>query len=190
MTIKAMGPSALEADPALDAFQRSLVSLTEAVNRRLDAEANPAVRRSRAASQARLPSAATVRRRFRSHEELAVYVEYVTRRFHRSVDPSALDLTDASGRLVERPDRAAVQKAFEDLGAAPAADAKVSLRTANDLVVVADRSGALRRIDLDTGAEQGVPGAAAPLAAGRMTPDRGAELADLALSALGRPDLR
>jgi phospholipase C len=106
MAIKALGPRVLGAEPMLDRFQQSLVSLTEAVNRRLDAEANPVVRRSRAALPPKLPPSATVRRRFRSHEELAEYMEFVTRRFHSSIDLSAMELTDADGRVIEQPDRA------------------------------------------------------------------------------------
>jgi phospholipase C len=188
MAIKALGAPALEAEPVLDGFQQSLVSLTEAVNRRLDAEANPAVRRSRAALPERLPSPASVRRRFRTHEELAVYMEYVTRRFHRSIDLSALELTDAEGKVIERPDRATVQRAFRNLGAVAGPRAKVSLRTADDLVVVADQSGALRRIDLETGAEESISGA--PARAGAVAPASAPELAAAALAAIGRSDLR
>jgi phospholipase C len=188
MAIKVLGATVLEAEPVLDDFQRSLVSLTEAVNRRLDAEANPAVRRSRAALPERLPSPASVRRRFRTHEELAVYMDYVTRRFHRSIDLSALELTDAEGRVIERPDRATVERAFSTLGAMAGPRAKVSLRTANDLVVVADKSGALRRIDLETGAEESIP--RAPARARAVAPAAGPVLAAVALDAIGRSDLR
>jgi phospholipase C len=189
MAIKALGSPVLEAGPALDEFQQSLVSLTEAVNRRLDAEVNPAVRRSRAgALPPRLPSPASVRRRFRSHEELAAYIEYVTRRFHSSIDLSALELTDAEGRVIERPDRATVERAFRNLGAIAVPGAKVSLRTANDLVVVADGSGALRRIDLETGAEESLPGA--PARARGAAPTSGPELTAIALDGIGRSDLR
>jgi hypothetical protein len=187
MAIKALGAPALEAEPALDDFQRSLVSLTEAVNRRLDAEAKPGGRRARAALPARLPSSASVRRRFRTHEELAVYMDYVTRRFHRSIDLSALELTDAQGRVIERPDRATVQRAFRNVGAVAGPRGKVSLRTANDLVVVADPSGDLRRIDLETGHEEDISRARAR---GGVAPAAGPDLGALALDAIGRPDLR
>ena len=195
MAIKALGAPVLAAEFELDGFQQSLVSLTEAVNRRLDAETNPAVRRSRTgALPERLPSPATVRRRFRSHEELAEYMDYVTRRFHRSIDLSALELTDAEGRVIVRPDRATVERAFGRVGAvgAPGAPSprrgKVSLRTANDLVVVAEPTGELKRIDLETGAEESVGGvpARAPGAAAVAGP----ALAQAALAAIGRTDLR
>jgi phospholipase C len=190
MAIKSGGPALLEAEPTLDGFQESLVALTDAVNRRLEAETNPAVRRSRTGATVKVPpAAARVRKRFRTHEELATYMGYVTRRFHRSVDPTALDLTDADGLVIERPNRATVQRAFEELTTEGGPRGKVSLRTANDLVVMADRSGALRRVDLQTGAEQPVTPPAVPRrvrAARAIAP----ELATVALAAIGRSDLR
>jgi phospholipase C len=198
MAIKALGAPVLAAEFELDGFQQSLVSLTEAVNRRLDAETNPAVRRSRTgALPERLPSPATVRRRFRSHEELAEYMDYVTRRFHRSIDLSALELTDAEGRVIDRPDRATVERAFGRVGAVGAVGApgapgarrgKVSLRTANDLVVVAEPTGELKRIDLETGAEESL--GVAPARARGAAVAAGPALAEAALAAIGRTDLR
>jgi phospholipase C len=195
MAIKALGAPVLAAEFDLDGFQQSLVSLTEAVNRRLDAETNPAVRRSRTgALPERLPSPATVRRRFRSHEELAEYMDYVTRRFHRSIDLSALELTDAEGRVIDRPDRATVERAFGRVGAVGAVGApgarrgKVSLRTANDLVVVAEPTGELKRIDLETGAEESL--GVAPARARGAAVAAGPALAEAALAAIGRTDLR
>jgi phospholipase C len=190
LAVKASGPAVLETEPKLDGFQDSLLSLTDVVNRHLDAETDPVVRRSRTGKKVKFPPAARrVRQRFRTHEELATYMEYVTRRFHRSVDPAGLDLTDADGLVVPQPDRATVQRAFSQLTAGPRG--KVSLRTANDLVVVAERSGNVRRVDLQTGEQQPVstpptlrPGAMR--AARAMAP----ELASVALNALGRSDLR
>jgi phospholipase C len=190
IALKARGPRPLEAPVELDDFQRSLVSLTEAVHRRLDAEATPSVRRSRVAPAMRLPAPTAVRKRFRSHEEMAVYMEYVTRRFHRSIDSSVLELTDTEGRVVERPDRATVERAFAGLAAADLPRGKVSLRAATDLIVAADRSGALRRLDLDTGVEQELTGVEEPTRTRDAEPASAPDLADRALAAIGRSDLR
>jgi phospholipase C len=193
MRLKALAPAALQAPPTLDAFQQSLVALTEAVNRQLAQEARVARTRSRTARRAapalRFPKAATVPRRFSSHEDLAVYMEYVTRRFHRSVDPTALELTDVEGNAVERPDRAAVERAFAEVDGRRRGRGKVSLRTSHDLVVTAEGGGRMQRIDLETGATEPLPAPVPTRAAGRARA-RGATLADLALDAIGRPDLR
>jgi phospholipase C len=200
MAIKARGPAVLGSEPRLDDFQQSLISLTDWVNRQLEAEAKTGARRTRTAARrtrgaaARVPrmrKPGTVRKRFRTHEELATYMQFVTERFHRSVDPFALDLTDAEGRVIEQPDRATVQRAFEQLtvDGEGGRRGKVSLRTANDLVVMADRTGALRRVDLQTGAEQDVRPPAPPTRA-RAARAAAPDLASAALEAIGRSDLR
>jgi phospholipase C len=193
MRLKALAPEAVNMPPTLDDFQQSLVSLTEAVNRQLDQEARPTRGRGVAARRATpalvFPRKGTVPQRFRSQEDLAVYMEYVTRRFHRSVDPTALELTDLEGATVERPDRAAVERAFGEVSRGRAGRGKVSLRTAHDLVVIAEAEGRLRRIDLETGASEALA-APAPTRVPGVARARGATLATLALEAIGRPDLQ
>jgi hypothetical protein len=217
MRIRAMGPKALSTPPVLDQFQQSLVSLTEAVQRHLAQEARArhakiaargkskrsrAVRPSRAVPKLTFPREGTVERRFGNQEDLAVYMNYVTQRFEKSVPPNALELTDAAGNATDWPDRETVERAFADVqgGAGPRARAtrgagavregrgKVSLRSAHDLVVTAESDGTMRRIDLRSGTIEQLA-APSPAIAIRAARPVGAALADRALEAIGLPDL-
>lgn len=188
MVLKEMAAEEAVAPQALDAFQESLVGLTEEVDRKLSEEAAGGPPAEPAALWAAQPR---VQGRFRTGRELGAYLEYVTQRLHAAVDERALDLVDSHGRLVEQPDAGRIDAAFAEAALTPGPRGHASLQNGHGLVARIEADGLVRRIDLETGAEEVVtaPAAHAPAGGGVVAAAAPASPARLALRALGRADL-